>query len=589
MEENDDIITLLSHLPGSIESRSSEYYDVQHVLPNEPLFIDKSLSNEEKASILTRKLKSSIQYWKLKQKVKAELLKPKYSVRDTRRVMSQVVDELGLRKTIENSISRILTEEKWKLKHVHAPDSVSRHILYKMMQDDAEKHREEDILDVVDKSRLEWSQELRDSLDTLSRLINTPFVGPASDFINIYVDTDGSIIPRELDEDNEPDSARSNGSSDNGNKRYKRVKAVSSANKMLESLSRIRNPNDAAFKSGLMGWGLIGIQLKTPDIQQLKDMFEQLAPHYRQLGVDDETKESQWFASERVRIGKILLEKEFHPILRDFAKRGVPISLRAKLWSTLMDVKHDSSSLRYLKRIKTERTKSSLLTDYLVALDVRRVSDDDNYFVFEEMLEEVMLNFSRDPWIRSNVQVKPPCILANRKDGSSAGYFPPSGVVPTQGMSMLASPLCFLYPTPEQAYFVFRSLYARYWCHLHAVSSEYESFLGLIKMFENLLGANENRVFRHMVSLGLHPSQIAAKWIFTAFAGSLEVDQVLLLWDRIIGFDSLSLLPVLAAAIISFRSSNILESNSEQELHEALMDISTMQVVPLLQYFIFNA
>ena len=39
----------------------------------------------------------------------------------------------------------------------------------------------------------------------------------------------------------------------------------------------------------------------------------------------------------------------------------------------------------------------------------------------------------------------------------------------------------------------------------------------------------------------------------TAFAGHLEVGEVLLLWDRIIGFDSLLPLPLLAVAVLAFR------------------------------------
>ena len=39
----------------------------------------------------------------------------------------------------------------------------------------------------------------------------------------------------------------------------------------------------------------------------------------------------------------------------------------------------------------------------------------------------------------------------------------------------------------------------------------------------------------------------------TAFAGHLAVGEVLLLWDRIIGFDSLLPVPLLAVAVLAFR------------------------------------
>ena len=37
------------------------------------------------------------------------------------------------------------------------------------------------------------------------------------------------------------------------------------------------------------------------------------------------------------------------------------------------------------------------------------------------------------------------------------------------------------------------------------------------------------------------------------------MSQVLLLWDRIIGFNTLELLPILAASIFVFRAHNLLE------------------------------
>jgi hypothetical protein len=41
--------------------------------------------------------------------------------------------------------------------------------------------------------------------------------------------------------------------------------------------------------------------------------------------------------------------------------------------------------------------------------------------------------------------------------------------------------------------------------------------------------------------------------MFSAFVGFLSPSETLVLWDRIIGFDSLLVLPVLAVAVMSFR------------------------------------
>ena len=39
-----------------------------------------------------------------------------------------------------------------------------------------------------------------------------------------------------------------------------------------------------------------------------------------------------------------------------------------------------------------------------------------------------------------------------------------------------------------------------------------------------------------------HRLQLVFQWFVTAFAGQLECQELLLLWDRIVGFDSLDIL-----------------------------------------------
>ncbi len=51
----------------------------------------------------------------------------------------------------------------------------------------------------------------------------------------------------------------------------------------------------------------------------------------------------------------------------------------------------------------------------------------------------------------------------------------------------------------------------------------------------------------------------------SAFSGHLGSHEVLLLWDRIVGHDSLSVLAVMAVAVMEFRSSNLFKAASYSE------------------------
>jgi len=60
-----------------------------------------------------------------------------------------------------------------------------------------------------------------------------------------------------------------------------------------------------------------------------------------------------------------------------------------------------------------------------------------------------------------------------------------------------------------------------------------------------------------------------------------------LLWDRILAYDSLELLPILAAAIFSFRKINLMQVQTYNAAEAVLVDLLTLEVIPLIQLFMF--
>lgn len=72
---------------------------------------------------------------------------------------------------------------------------------------------------------------------------------------------------------------------------------------------------------------------------------------------------------------------------------------------------------------------------------------------------------------------------------------------------------------------------------------------------------------------------MAADWL---------AEQVLHLWDRIIGFDDLELLPVLAAAIFVYRAKWLLQANEPAHVQRLLADAQSLKVIPLLQLFLHD-
>jgi hypothetical protein len=59
---------------------------------------------------------------------------------------------------------------------------------------------------------------------------------------------------------------------------------------------------------------------------------------------------------------------------------------------------------------------------------------------------------------------------------------------------------------------------------------------------------------------------VVLKWLMRGFSGHLPPDQLLDLWDLVLGYDSLEVMPILAVAILSFRKDNLLDVDTVQNI-----------------------
>ena len=162
------------------------------------------------------------------------------------------------------------------------------------------------------------------------------------------------------------------------------------------------------------------------------------------------------------------------------------------------------------------------------------------------------------------------------------GAIPPCGVLPFKGFPFYAAALCYISCKPVDIYYIHRSMFTRYFCHLHSISSHPHSILTLCKTFEDLLQIYEPEVCFHLSDLGIQPLRIAFPWFYYSFIGYLEMDQVYLLWDRMIGFDTTEVLAVFAASVFVFRSNLILACYGQDDFEELFADLTQLKVVPLM-------
>ncbi|CAF4853608.1 unnamed protein product [Pieris macdunnoughi] len=346
-------------------------------------------------------------------------------------------------------------------------------------------------------------------------------------------------------------------------------------------------------KEGEPKWEFAHLPLQVKNLDQLRKIYLEWTNGEPLLGVNPNMPSAvsgfSTIEAERIGLGERVTGLGYAPVIQEYLKKGSPQCLRAKLWAQVLGADVGAQQTAYFNRLKKSVLEVDLMIDKLIFKDVQlTASNDDQYFVFEDLLYQVMLCFSRDSDVLQNLKgcIGNPLnvtIKGKQTSADSITVFPPSGIIPFHGFTMYATPFCYLYDDPVQLYFIFRAFYIRYWHKLHYISTHPQGIVSLCLLYERLLEANEPLLWIHFRNININPIRVVFKWIMRAFSGHLPPDQLLLLWDTILGYDCLEILPLLAVAILSFRKENIFQVNTIQNVDAVLADLSTISVIPLLQ------
>ena len=161
------------------------------------------------------------------------------------------------------------------------------------------------------------------------------------------------------------------------------------------------------------------------------------------------------------------------------------------------------------EQLKSAVWNVDMIVDKLIFKDVQlTATNDDQYFVFEDVLYQVMLCFSRDPEIHDFL-----LLLSSPSDTPSSSKVkaqnlegPPSGVVPFHGICMFAAPFAYLFDSPTKLYFTFRAFYLRYCHRLTTINTHPQGIVSLCLLFEKLLQTHEPQLWSHFRELQIQPS-----------------------------------------------------------------------------------
>lgn len=226
-----------------------------------------------------------------------------------------------------------------------------------------------------------------------------------------------------------------------------------------------------------------------------------------------------------------------------------------------------------------DATRFDVLTDAMFVADAEAIADDPVSFPFESMLRRVLLAFARDESLVRACSLPPHGALVTSESGTPV---PVNGVIPVEHIASLVVPVCFLSSDPAIVWTLFRGLYARFWCRLQAISSAHDSLLPLCRLFEDSLARRRPSLARFVhETLGVSPLALVLPWLRFAFATLLHPRQTLRLWDALLAFHSLDLLPVLAVGVLLTAEEDLRACSDAEQAREVLEFGADLEVVRL--------
>ncbi len=167
------------------------------------------------------------------------------------------------------------------------------------------------------------------------------------------------------------------------------VKFLFDSEDLLETGVAVRNFNAKALH-GERYLGMITLNLNVLNLQELTARFsELLSCSMPQLGLDEHTAQyGSKLSAVRHEEAEALSAAGCMLDARYFMRRGVPPSLRCKVWRVAMGLCEEpiAAEERTCQRLRGECDRLDLLTDELFLHDIQTVIDDPRFFVFEVSL-----------------------------------------------------------------------------------------------------------------------------------------------------------------------------------------------------------
>jgi len=317
-------------------------------------------------------------------------------------------------------------------------------------------------------------------------------------------------------------------------------------------------------------------------IDQLKQTYAEILYDDTNLIGDEEDEES--LVIEREKEAEALLHKGGISEMENFARKGLPSGLRVRYYRKYLGIENQLKANKLHKQFITiqENMKGhKYIIDEIADLDILDVLNDEKYFIFDESLKKCIWTFLRDRHVQEKLAILPILPFSALDDINK--IIPYCGVIPCSYFARYALPFLYTSERAEEIYFLFREFYCKYFCFLQSLSSHPNSILRLCHLFEEVFYKQHPKLALFLANNGIEPLPIAINWMIYCYIGFLSVEQLFCLFDRIIGYDSLEILAILAVGIFVKRAEKIVKYKSRDRIEEVFTNIKNINVIECIR------
>jgi hypothetical protein len=90
------------------------------------------------------------------------------------------------------------------------------------------------------------------------------------------------------------------------------------------------------------------------------------------------------------------LQKDYQPFLVQYAKRGIPSTLRCRIYKKILYSDVTQKEVDNFHNLNEQFERWEAAIDDILYADIYQICNDDKYFIFQDMIEQCVLIFFRD-------------------------------------------------------------------------------------------------------------------------------------------------------------------------------------------------